>query len=63
MSFSELSRRKKDEKCASLHIVVHVEEQRQGLQHLMIVLSLPCQDQEADHVLGFKTNSVPSQPQ
>lgn len=36
MSFSELSRRKKDEKCANLHIVVHVGEE--GLQHLMVVL-------------------------
>lgn len=38
MSFSELSRRKKDEKCANLHIVVHVGEEGQGLQHLMVVL-------------------------
>lgn len=63
MSFSELSGSKKNEKCANLHTVVHVRKQGQGLQHHMLVPSLPCQDQEADHVPGFKTNSVPSQQQ
>lgn len=63
MSFSELSRRKKDEECVSLHTVVHVGEQGHGLQHLMVVLFFLCQDQEADHVLGFKIYLVPSQQQ
>lgn len=63
MSFSELSGNKKNEKCANLHTVVHVGKQGQDLQHHMLALSLPCQDQEADHVLGFKINSVPSQQQ
>lgn len=54
MSFSELSRRKKDDKRANLYIVVHIREQGHGLQHLMVVLPFLCQDQEADHVLDFK---------
>lgn len=35
----------------------------QGLQHLTALLSLPCQDQEADHALGVKIYLVPSQQQ
>lgn len=54
---------KKDEKCASLHILVHAGEQGQGLQRLMVVLYLPFHDQKADHVLDFKIYLVPSQQQ
>jgi len=63
MPFFELSGSRKNEKCANLHTVVHVGKQGPGLQHHMLILSLPCQDHEADHVPGFEISSVPSQQQ